>query len=202
MSSFYEMTADQVKTGIEISRKNARRLGSDASILLAHGASAASVYGQWHLAIEELGKSSILTESASKVAPGGSVQVPVRIFQGAHKEKFSAGLALMPHTRGSGLGFSLKVNQNVSGTTKTFVAPYGGRAMVLVGPFQTGQFDDTSSGIEPSHELRLRLLYVDFDGTDWWEPEAELRSVGILAKNSISESDLHAAIDELLRVVS
>jgi len=45
------------------------------------------------------------------------------------------------------------------------------------------------------------MLYVDFDGTTWWEPEAELISE-IMAKTSVSPEDLERAIDELLAALS
>jgi AbiV family abortive infection protein len=197
----YPVTIDQLKEGISLSRKNARRLAHDAAVLLAQGGSRASVYAQWHLAVEELGKSSILEACASSEVSPGKVQIPASIFGGAHQSKFSAGLAFLPQTQQSGLGLSVTVTANSSAVDTTFQDPYGGKGRVTVGAGVTGRMTTQGDGIGPSHDLRLRLLYVDFDGTKWREPEAELISE-TMAKISVSPEDLKRAIDELLAVLS
>lgn len=200
MPQVYEVTIDQLKEGISLSRKNALRLARDAAVLLAHGASRGSVYAQWHLAVEELGKSSILKDCGTNEVSPGKVQIPAGIFEGSHQVKFSAGLTFLPQTQQSGLGLSVTVTANSSAVSRTFEDPYGGKEVIAVPPGLTGRFT-VGGGIEPSHDLRLRLLYVDFDGTRWWEPEAELISE-IMAKTSVSPEDLKRAIDELLAVLS
>lgn len=200
MPPVYEVTIDQLKEGISLSRKNARRLAHDAAVLLAQGGSRGSVYAQWHLAVEELGKSSILEACASREVSPGKVQIPASVFEGSHQRKFSAGLSFLPQTQQSGLGLSVTVTANSSAVDTTFQDAYGGEAAITVGAGLTGRFT-VGGGIDPSHDLRLRLLYVDFDGTKWREPEAELISE-IMAKTSVSPEDLKRAIDELLAVLS
>lgn len=129
--------------------------------------------------------------------------MPVRIFQGAHRDKFKVGLQFLPKTRSRGLGLSVTVIQNTSLAHRSFHDPYSSKGVVSVPAGLTGTFDDVTpgSGIEPSHDLRLRLLYVDFDGANWWEPETELKNLEISAKTSISLEDLREAIEELLSVL-
>jgi AbiV family abortive infection protein len=198
MPKVHEVTVDQLKEGISLSRKNALRLARDAAVLLGQAASRASVYALWHLAVEELGKSSILLKAlgSNEVGPG-KVQIPADIFEGQHQKKFSEGLAFLPETKKSGLGLSVTVTANSSEVTTAFEDPYGGKRTIQFAAGATGTVIDNENGIEPSHDLRLRLLYVDFDGTRWWEPEAELRSQ-VMAKTSVSGEDLKRAIDELL----
>jgi AbiV family abortive infection protein len=204
MPQVYEVTIKRLREGIALSRKNALRLAHDAAVLLAQGASRGSVYAQWHLAVEELGKSSILEGCGSNEVSPGKVQIPARIFEGLHQKKFSAGLTFLPQTQQTGLALSVTVAANSSAVSRTFQDPYGGKGAISVGAGATGRFEDVTqgSGIAPSHELRLRLLYVDFDGTRWWEPEAELKNSEIMAKTSISAEDLKRAIDELLTALS
>jgi len=201
MPQIYEVTIDQLKEGISLSRKNALRLARDSAVLFAHGASRGSVYAQWHLAVEELGKSSILKDCGKNEVSPGKMQIPVGIFEGSHQKKFSAGLTFLPQTQHSGLGVSVTVTANSSAMDTTFQDPYGGKGVITFGAGVTGRITTQADVIEPSHDLRLRLLYVDFDGTRWWEPEAELISE-IMAKTSVSPEDLKRAIDELLAVLS
>jgi len=201
MPKVYEVTIDQLKEGISLSRKNALRLARDAAVLLAHGASRGSVYAQWHLAVEELGKSSILDACGSNEVSPGKVQIPAGIFEGLHQKKFSAGLTFLPQTQKSGLGLSVTVTANSAAVSTTFEDPYGSKEVIGFPPGVTGRVTVVGGGIEPSHDLRLRMLYVDFDGTTWWEPEAELISE-IMAKTSVSPEDLERAIDELLAALS
>jgi len=203
MPQVYEVTIDQLKEGISLSRKNALRLARDAAVLLAQGASRGSVYAQWHLAVEELGKSSILEACTSNVVSPGKVRIPKRIFKGLHQEKFSAGLTVLPETQKSGLGLSVTVTANSSAADKTFKDPYDGNdeLEITVAPSVTGTISTRGNGIKPSHDLRLRLAYVDFDGTRWREPEAQLNSE-IMARTSVSAEDLQGAIDELLAALS
>jgi len=200
MLQVYEVTIDQLKEGISLSRKNALRLARDAAVLLNYGASRGSVYALWHLAVEELGKNSILKERGLKEVSPGKVQIPARIFEGSHKDKFDAGLTFLPQTQQSGLGLSVTVTANSSAVDTTFEDPYGGKEAITIAPGMTGKVT-VGGGIEPSHDLRLRLLYVDFDGTRWWEPEAELISE-IMATTSLNEENLKGAIDELLAALT
>jgi AbiV family abortive infection protein len=201
MANFYEVSTDELKIGISMSRRNALRLARDAAVLLEHGPSRASVYGQWHLAVEELGKSWFLEDCGTKPLVAGKVQIPKHIFGGgSHEQKFAAGLALLPKTQGSTFGFTVTVTQNTLMMAKTFKDPDG--AGVSVGIGQTGKIKDTThAGTKPSHKSRLRLLYVDFRDGQWSEPESELRNAEIVAKTSISSADLKQAIDELLSVL-
>ena len=201
----YEVTITQLEIGISLSRKNALRLAHDAEVLLAQGASRASVYAQWHLAVEELGKSSILEGCRSIEGSHGRVRIPARIFSaGSHKKKFSAGLTFLPETKKRGFAFSVTIETNRSAVITKLQDPHGGKGQIAAGSGSTGLFADVTpgSGIEPSHDLRLRLLYVDFDGTRWWEPEMELKNSEIMAKTVVSPGDLKRAIDELLTALS
>lgn len=206
MAEEYEVTINKLEEGIALSRKNAKRLAYDAKVLLSGRASLASVYGTWHLGVEELGKSFWLAECILKEVSPGKVKIPKSIFNGpkSHKKKFARGLACLPKTQERGFALATTVITNNSSVNVSIQEPTGGEAQMVVGPSQTGQFEDLEKKckIKPTHNMRLQLLYVDFNGNEWLEPEAEFRHLEIMARNSISSRDLELAIEEFWAVLN
>jgi hypothetical protein len=201
VDDYFEMTDEQVSEGILHSRRNAIRLARDAAVLLKHGATHASIYGLWHLAVEELGKSIILHQGLDS-GNLGKRNIPRNIFRGQHEAKFRAGLELLPKTRATKMGFSVTVTRNSSTSVITVHDPRGGGSVSVV-QGMTGRYKDVTpgAGTPPSHDLRLQLLYVDFDGSNWIVPENELINAALHAKATISAEELGLVISELNSVL-
>ena len=92
---------------------------------------------------------------------------------------------------------------NTSTKNVTFDHPISGKPHITALAETTGTFEDTDqlAKVLPSHGTRLRLLYVDFDGSRWWAPEREMDKAGIQAETTLNRVDVQFAIEELLKVL-
>jgi AbiV family abortive infection protein len=95
----YRISQDHVVIGIKLCKTNARQLISSARTLLNENTTATRNHAiaLSVLAIEELGKATILTERLKRSTRKGAekIQVEKRIFKD-HKIKFDAGASLLP----------------------------------------------------------------------------------------------------------
>jgi AbiV family abortive infection protein len=74
MRRSFLLTPRDRDAGSSLARANARRLSTDGRLLLDAGGTASSVYGLWHMSVEELGKGEILANVTSNAA--GQVEIP------------------------------------------------------------------------------------------------------------------------------
>ena len=87
----WTVRAAVLEEGIELCRANARRLADDALTLLDGGATLASVYGQWHLAVEELGKAELLRKSKGSATEDKAVSLSKKPLSWQSREEVQSG---------------------------------------------------------------------------------------------------------------
>ena len=208
------MTEEQIRVGTKILAEHVGRLANAAQTLIATDPGLA--YSLWSIGVEEAAKLAALREAAARRANavpswalGRNGDVPKGVS--VHEHKFETGLRAIGVSQNSVISKSVKVRANASDKVRTIrnTAPDGVplNIAISVGPFTTGEFEDTSntdleSGMlsvsRVSHALRFQNLYVDFDAGDGWSnPVVEISGQGVVGSVSLSTHGMGVLVARL-----
>lgn len=190
-----DSTAGEVRRGAVLCYENARRFVRNARILLERGGSDGLAYVLWSFAVEEIGKGVLLSQQLPANAESG-VQVKVEMSMD-HCEKFAAGVRSVSGLDSQKFENLLRVTRNSSASSLTVASPHKATNVVSVGSHQTGTFSlDLDGALDPTVELRLALLYVDWSKADgrFFRPGETIQLPEFVGRWELSHEDLLSAV--------
>ena len=191
-------TAQVVNEAVALCIDNASRLLRNALILLNNSGSDGLTYALWSYAVEEFGKAMLLRGQIAGRDSHESLSVR-HSFE--HHEKFTTGLSELPDLHDTQMRRLLRVSSNTGTTTATFGDPLEPEAVMSIGASTTGLFEDTSHAVDPTVNLRMKLIYVDWDevAKRWTRPGETLREAGVVGRWELNDTDLRRAVNSLQR---
>jgi AbiV family abortive infection protein len=165
----YKMNHSQIKNGVKKALTNALTLAGYSKDILERGGSSHLSLGLFSFAIEEYGKSAMLSEIASSEQK--EYFVPSILFTGkkSHDLKFNKALSILPKECSyfdAGVTFTNSPNLNKSKTHE--VGSNGESAGIPKATPGTSSIGDISSDFE----TRMNCFYLDWDKekNNWKSP--------------------------------
>lgn len=151
-------------------------------------------FGLWSLAVEAMGQALLLDDQVSNQPPEELVRVQPEFD---HRRSLARGLSDLPTLTDTPLARVLAISA-ASDRPRAIKDPLSA-AQVFAPAFITGLLEDVTDGVETpqsSVELRLRLLYVKWDGASqaWTDGRVPHGSPYDRSSWEVSRGDLHRAI--------
>jgi AbiV family abortive infection protein len=164
---FLDLTQTQIKSGIRKALLNASTLAGYSKDIIERGGKGVLALGLYSFAIEEYGKSILLSELLNKNQK--TYHVPVELFQGkkSHDLKFKKALSILPSECTS---YESGVARSISNIeTQTSEVGIKGKTIAIPAGI-TGIFSE--GDLEVDFETRMSCFYLDWDDLNnkWKSP--------------------------------